>query len=103
MLEYRAALRREDDPHVRKLLGLELSKAGRWEEALHELRAAERGGETDDLLPFHIAAALSTLNRPAEAADEYQKFLQTQTCAQPPPHWRCEAARATLQIIRNGN
>jgi tetratricopeptide (TPR) repeat protein len=96
VLEYRAALRREDDPHVRKLLGLELSKAGRWEEALAELRAAERGGEPDDLLPFHIATALAALDRPSEASDHYRKFLQSQLCAQTPPDRRCEGVRLSI-------
>jgi tetratricopeptide (TPR) repeat protein len=92
--EYRAALRQADDPHVRKILGLELSKAGRWEEALGELRAAERGGEPDDALPFHVATALAALDRPAEARDEYRKFLQSRLCAQAPPDSRCEGVRA---------
>ena len=94
--EYRAALRREDDPHVRKLLGLELSKAGRWEEALAELLAAERGGEPDDALPFHIATALTALDRPAEAAAHYRKFLQSQLCTQTPPDRRCEGVRVSI-------
>lgn len=103
LMEYRAALRLEDDPHVRKLLGVELSRARRWEEALAELRAAEAGGEPDDALAFHMATALAELNRPAEAADEYGKFLRTRICAQPPPDRRCETARRTLRIIGNGN
>lgn len=45
--EYRAALRLREDPHTRKLLGLELLKAGRRDEALVELRAAARAGEPD--------------------------------------------------------
>lgn len=96
--EYRAALRREDDPHVRKLLGVELSKAGRWEEALEELRAAERGGEADDLLPFHLATALSALGHADEAAAQYRKFLQSRLCAQAPTDWRCETARAAVAL-----
>ena len=94
--EYRAALAVADDAHTRKLLGLELSGAGRWEEALAELRAAERGGDPDDALAFHLAAALAALDRPAEAADEYRRFTQSGACAQTPPDRRCEDARAHL-------
>ena len=95
--EYRAALRSEDDPHTRKLLGIELAEAGRWEEALAELRAAERGGEPDDQLPLRIAAALDTLKRPAEAAVEYRKFLRSRACQQTPAHALCASARERLQ------
>ncbi|HEX7173882.1 MAG TPA: hypothetical protein VF240_01175 [Pyrinomonadaceae bacterium] len=81
---------------MRKLLGLELSKAGRWEEALAELLAAERGGEPDDLIHFHIAAALAATGRTTEAASEYQRFLQAPACARALPDPRCDAARTFL-------
>jgi hypothetical protein len=44
--EYRAALKREDDPHTRKLLAIELVNAGQISEAVTEFRLAELGGET---------------------------------------------------------
>src|SRR5256885_7017823 len=57
--EYRSALQLNDDPHTHKLLGLELAAARQWTDALAELRAAERGGEPDAALPYHIAKALA--------------------------------------------
>lgn len=97
ILEYRRALALEDDPHTRKLLGVELAQAGRAEEALAEFLIAERGGEPDELLSFRIASALDALNRPAEAAPVYQKFLQSRACTQPLPERDCEQAHARLQ------
>jgi hypothetical protein len=44
--EYREALKREDNPHTRKLLAIELANAGRISEATTEFRLAELGGET---------------------------------------------------------
>ena len=46
--EYREALKREDDPHIHKLLAIELANAGYISEAITEFRLAEQGGETDD-------------------------------------------------------
>ena len=46
--EYREALKREDDPHIHKLLAIELANAGYVSEAITEFRLAEQGGETDD-------------------------------------------------------
>jgi hypothetical protein len=46
--EYREALKREDDPHIHKLLAIELANAGYIAEAITEFRLAEQGGETDD-------------------------------------------------------
>jgi hypothetical protein len=46
--EYRAALKREDDPHTHKLLAIELANAGYISEAITEFRLAQQGGETDD-------------------------------------------------------
>lgn len=98
--ELRAALRRRDDAHTRKLLGMELAEAGRWEEALAEFRAAARGGEPDDRLCFREASALETLGRPAEAADAYRRFLQTELCARSEPAPACADARARLERLR---
>ena len=94
--EYRAALRLRDDAHTRKLLGVELSEAGRWEEALAELRAAERGGEPDESLAFREADALDKLHRREEAAGAYCRFLQTPPCARPDPAPLCADARSRL-------
>lgn len=44
--EYRKALALEDDPHIHKLLAIELANAGQVEEAISEFRIAEQAGET---------------------------------------------------------
>jgi hypothetical protein len=92
--EYRAALRLADDAHTHKLLGILLAQAGQTEAALAEFRAAERGGEPDELLPYRIASALDTLGRAAEAAGEYRKFLQGSLCTRRSPDVRCVEASA---------
>jgi len=99
---YRAALRLADDAHTRKLLAIQLAADGQTEAALAEFRAAERGGEPDELLPFRTAHALDTLGRPAEAHLEYQKFLQGNLCARSLPDMRCAEASARTQQIQSG-
>lgn len=94
--EYRAALKLTDDPHTHKLLGLELATLQQWPDALTELRAAERGGEPDAALPFHIAKALDALGRHDEALNEYQKFMAGELCARVAPDARCARAQAQL-------
>jgi hypothetical protein len=97
--EYRAALRHADDAHTRKLLGIQLAEDGQLEAALAEFRAAERGGEPDELLPYGVASALDALGRATEAAGEYQKFLQGSLCARPSPDARCvEAVEASARV-----
>ena len=95
--EYRAALRLTDDPHTRKLLGLELAAAQQWTEALTELRVAARGGEPDAALPYHIAMALDALGRSDEATTEYRNFLAGELCARSPPDARCLRAQVRAQ------
>lgn len=95
--EYRAALAARDDAHTRKLLGMELARAERWEEALAEFRAARLMGEPDDKLLFHEAHVLDKLNRPTEATQTFRRFLQSQSCAPPDPDPLCGAAHARLQ------
>jgi tetratricopeptide (TPR) repeat protein len=95
--EYRAALRLIDDAHTHKLLAVQLAEDGQTEAALAELRAAERGGEPDEHLPLRIAYALDALGRPAEAADEYRKFLRSGSCARPSPDERCAEAAARVR------
>ena len=62
--EYREALKREDDPHTRKLLAIELAHAGYISEAISEFRLAELGGETCDPqdLPCTAAKAKTQMN-----------------------------------------
>jgi hypothetical protein len=101
--EYRAALRIDDDAHTHKLLGVQLAEDGQTEAALAELRAAERGGEPDPLLTFRLASALDALGRAVEAAGEYQKFVQGDSCAHASPGALCAEAAARLRQIRGGD
>lgn len=95
--EYRAALLEEDDPHIRKLLGVELFEAGYWTEALSELRQAEAEGERDDLVILRIGSLLDAIGLPNQARLEYQRFLLSPLCTQPVPDRRCETARGLLE------
>ncbi|MFL6209845.1 MAG: hypothetical protein ACJ74W_13395 [Pyrinomonadaceae bacterium] len=93
---YRAALGHTDDPHTRKLLGLELATMRQWPEALTELRAAEQGGEPDAALPYHIAIVLDALDQHDAAVSEYHRFLAGELCVQAAPDVRCDTARARV-------
>lgn len=97
--EYRAALQLEDDAHTRNLLATELAGALRWDEALAELRAAERGGEPDETIPYRIATALDMLGRREEAAQEYVRFLNTPLCKQEFVDARCDGTRLRLRAL----
>jgi tetratricopeptide (TPR) repeat protein len=97
--EYKAALAIEDDPHTRKLLGIEFSDDGDWAAALAEFRLAERGGEPDNLLPFRIAQLLDALNQPNQALMEYKKFFYGDSCVNARPDYRCEVARRRLEEV----
>jgi hypothetical protein len=94
--EYRAALQLEDDPHTHKLLGIELAESRDWPAALSEFRAAERGGEPDDSLPFRIALALEATGQLDEANSEFTTFLNSRACTESPPDSRCATARERL-------
>ena len=75
---------------------MELADSGDRTGALFELRTAEQGGETDDLMAFHAANLLDSLNlHPATL--EYQRFLESQACTQPLPDERCVRERFTIQ------
>lgn len=52
--EYRQALALDDNPHTRKLLAIELAKAGHVSEAISEFRLAQERGEPDDSIPERI-------------------------------------------------
>lgn len=97
----RAALAAKDDPHTRKLLGVELVVAGHFDEAVHELQTAERDGEPDDLISYYAASALDALDRPAEAVAAYRVFLQTDTCTQKLPAAQCLTADARLRAAQS--
>jgi hypothetical protein len=98
--ELRGALALEDDPHTRHLLGVELSKLGRYEEAVAELQNAASRGETDELLYLRLAQLLDELKRGAEAAPSYRAYLASPAC-QPPetaPDF-CALARKRLAAL----
>jgi Flp pilus assembly protein TadD len=97
--EYRAALELEDSPHTHKLLAIELAADGRVEEALAEFRTAERGGEPDDQIPYHMGLALDSLGRSSEAAPEYRRFLSGPLCTQALPDANCATARTRVAVI----
>jgi tetratricopeptide (TPR) repeat protein len=94
--EYRAALILEDNPHTHKLLGIELADARQWNDALHEFRAAERGGEPDKLLALRCGQVLEATGNKAEAMIEYQRFLKSHACIQQIPEKECVDARHAL-------
>jgi hypothetical protein len=98
--EYRAALKLDDNPHTRKLLAMELADAGDRTGALFELRTAEQGGEIDDLMAFHVATLLDSLNLPNQATLEYQRFLESGACTQALPDERCAGATLRVQAAR---
>jgi tetratricopeptide (TPR) repeat protein len=98
--EYRAALKLEDNAHTHNLLGKELLTANRLDEALAELRTAERMGEADEELPFNIATALDKSNRTDEAKAEYERFVEGAFCAEPPDAGLCWIARRRLSELK---
>jgi tetratricopeptide (TPR) repeat protein len=95
--EYRKALLEDNDPHTRKLLGIELFEAGYWTEALSELRRAEHDGEQDDLMIFRIAGLLDVIGQPNQARLEYKRFLESPLCTEALPDRRCEIARGLME------
>ncbi|HZH91771.1 MAG TPA: hypothetical protein VEX70_14285 [Pyrinomonadaceae bacterium] len=95
--EYRAALSHADDAHTHKLLGIQLAEDGQTKAALAEFRAAERGSDPDELLPYRVASALDALGRAAEASEEYRKFLRGGLCVSSSPDARCAEASARVR------
>jgi tetratricopeptide (TPR) repeat protein len=101
--EYRAALRIVDDAHTHKLLAVQLAEDGQAEAALAELRAAERGGEPDEMLTLRVASALDTLGRAEEALAAYEKFLRSESCSRPQsPAPQCVEAAARVRQLSGG-
>jgi hypothetical protein len=98
--EYRAALKLDDNPHTRKLLATELADTGDRTGALFELRTAEQGGETDDLIAFRVATLLDSLNLPNQATLEYQRFLESGACTQRLPDERCAGTILRVQTVQ---
>jgi tetratricopeptide (TPR) repeat protein len=99
--EYRAALALEGNPHTHKLLGIELADAGQLSEALNEFRAAERGSEPDESLPFRIGQALEASGQTAAALLEYRRFLNSHACTKVLPNGKCEIVRSQIAQASN--
>lgn len=91
--EYQAALKIEDNAHTHKLLANEFAETGKWEDALREFRAAEKGGEADDTTTFGMARALEATGHSLDALGNYEKFLAGAVCSSPNNDPRCEKAR----------
>jgi len=92
--EYREALKIEDTPHTRKLLAATLEEAGLDSEAIAEYRAAERGGEPDDMINYRLGVLLERANEKDEALIEFKKFASSKTCLHV-DNW-CEDARQKI-------
>jgi tetratricopeptide (TPR) repeat protein len=93
--EYREALALEDDPHIHKLLAIQLANSGYVSEAISEFRLAQQGDDPDDSINYSLGLLLERMNLTNQAAMEFQQFLASQTCQQPDA--RCEAARERLE------
>ena len=91
ILEYREALRLEDNAHTHKLLALSLSEAGYSLEAITEFRSAELHGEPDDAIHYYLGILLERVNMKWQSLEEFKKFALSETCLQTDP--RCEDAR----------
>jgi Flp pilus assembly protein TadD len=96
VFEYRRALALEDDPHTHNLLGRELVERHRWPEAILELRAAQRGGEPDPILPYNLGVALTEAGNLTEAKLEFEGFMASTACTAAMPDARCDAAKKAV-------
>lgn len=94
---YRRALEIENDPHIHKLLAVELMQVGYLSEAVSEFRLAEQGGEPDDSIHFYLGVLLAKLDQDGQARLEFEKFLLTPMCQS--PDRLCESARSRLETI----
>lgn len=95
--EYRRALTIEDDPHIHKLLAVELMQAGYLTEAVSEFRLAEEGGEPDDFIHYYLGLLLDRLNLKGQAKQEFEDFLLSTTCTQDDP--KCDEVRERIKRL----
>jgi hypothetical protein len=91
--EYSQALAIEDNPHTHNMLGMELANLGRWQEALLEFQAADRGREPDPALPYYLGASLEVSGQFAEAETVFYKFLESPFCEALPIDSKCVDAK----------
>jgi tetratricopeptide (TPR) repeat protein len=93
--EYKRALELEDDPHIHKLLAIELADSGYSTDAISEFRLAQQGGEPDDSIHFWLALLLERINHNGEARLEFQEFLLSSQCMR--SDYRCDLARQRVE------
>ncbi|HKV36735.1 MAG TPA: hypothetical protein VJP89_20515 [Pyrinomonadaceae bacterium] len=93
--EYRRALTIEDDPHIHKLLAVELMQAGYFTDAVSEFRLAQEGGEPDDFINYYLGLLLDRLNLKGQAKQEFENFLVSTTCTQEDP--KCAEVRERIK------
>ena len=96
---YRRALEIENDPHIHKLLALELMQVGYLSDAISEFRLAEQGGEPDDSIHYYLGVLLERIEQNGQARLEFEKFLMSTTCQSPDRF--CESARSRLEAKAN--
>jgi MFS family permease len=92
--EYRHAITIENDPHIHKLLAVELMQAGYLTEAVSEFRLAQQGGEPDDFIHYYLGLLFDRLNLKGQAKQEFESFLVSTTCTQ--EERRCEESRERI-------
>lgn len=93
--EYRRALTIEDDPHIHKLLAVELMQAGYFTDAVSEFRLAQEGGEPDDFINYYLGLLLDRINLKGQAKQEFESFLVSTTCTQEDP--KCAEVRERIK------
>jgi hypothetical protein len=98
--EYRQALAIEDNPHSHNLLGMELANLGRWQEALVEFQAADKGREPDPALPYYLGASLEVSGQRAKADTVFYKFLESKFCEALPIDSKCVDAKRRVTSQR---
>lgn len=97
IMEYRSALKIENSAHTHKLLAIQLAEAGRIQEAIAEFRLAEAGNEPDDSINYRLGVLLEKFDLESEAADEYRKFVASESCTRNDPDDRCALAKARVR------
>ncbi len=78
-----------------------MADARQLTEALNEFRAAERGSEPDESLPFRVGQALEASGQTAAAVLEYKRFLNSHACTKVLPDERCEIVRSQIAHASN--
>jgi len=96
--EYRHALLTENDPHIHKLLAVELMQAGYLPDAVREFRLSQEGGEPDDFIYYYLGLLFDRLNLQGQAKQEFENFLVSTTCTQDEP--KCAEVRERIGRLK---